>query len=62
MDWNYTAVGIGTVDGKEKVVLAVNNSMSIGFSPDKARYLAMQLLMTADQIDKCENECDETSS
>ena len=55
--WLFTLpIGIGMTTIKSILKLL------IGFSPDKARYLAMQLLMTADQIDKCENECDETSS
>lgn len=49
---SYIAVGAGWVDGKRRVAMSDETGWVCYLSPDLARYVAMQILMTANEIDQ----------
>ena len=47
---SHIAVGAGLVDGESRVAMSDETGWACYLSPDLARYVAMQILMTANEI------------
>lgn len=50
------AVGYDVIDGRDYVTIHQGQTDIVGITPDMARHVAMQLLMTADKVDPQEPE------